>query len=56
MLSSANEEVKMRLKMRVVALLVDLSANESRRKAIVSAGEDPTSAINGMWIECHDRL
>lgn len=39
MLSSANEEAKVGLKMRVAALLADLSgANESRRRAIVSAG------------------
>lgn len=39
MLSSANEEAKVGLKMRVAALLADLSgANESRRRAIVNAG------------------
>lgn len=39
MLSSANEEAKVGLKMRVAALLADLSgANESRRRAIISAG------------------
>ncbi|XP_059077492.1 uncharacterized protein LOC131034550 isoform X2 [Cryptomeria japonica] len=39
MLSSANEEAKLGLKMRVAALLADLAgANESRRRAIVAAG------------------